>query len=132
MGASDLTGLSVVSVENSTEHHILIFYDGPERFFLRLNPYRHGSAVLADGAYAVGVMASSDEVVPYRARLRYAGERVLHRYFIEERGGGQDRGLSLITSARGRRGSISRRVMATMWTGPPQSSGRRRRSTRSM
>ncbi|MBI5623034.1 MAG: hypothetical protein HY924_04565 [Elusimicrobia bacterium] len=86
MGPSGLAGLSVVSVENATEHHILIFYDGPERFFLRLNPYRRASAALRDGTYGVGVLASADEIVPYRARTPYQGSRVLHRYVIEIRG----------------------------------------------
>lgn len=84
-GASGLPGLSVVSIENSTEHHILIFYDGPERFFLRLNPYRRGSAVLRDGSYAMGVMASADEIVPYRAKPGYAGQRTAYRFIIERR-----------------------------------------------
>ncbi|MBI5882235.1 MAG: hypothetical protein HZB91_03925 [Elusimicrobia bacterium] len=83
LGPSGLDGLSVVSVENSTEHHMLIFYDGPERFFLRLNPYRRASAVFRDGTFSIGVMASADEVVPYRSKISYAGQRVFHRFVIE-------------------------------------------------
>jgi hypothetical protein len=89
LGPSGLDGLSVVSIENRTPYHILAFYDGPERFFVRLNPRRRGSAALLDGAYAVGVMASDDSVVPYRNQIAYAGERIKNNYVIETTGGGK-------------------------------------------
>lgn len=88
-GPSGLAGLSVVSVENLTEHHILIFYGGAERFFLRVNPYRRASAVLRDGEYELGVMTSGDGVVPYRSKLKYSARRLLHRYLIERRVNGR-------------------------------------------
>lgn len=86
---SGLPGLSVITIENSTSHHILVFYDGPERFFLRLNPYRRGSAVLQDGAYATGVLATADEILPYRAQAVFASGRTESRYIIERRSGGK-------------------------------------------
>ncbi|MFA6317978.1 MAG: hypothetical protein WC943_11205 [Elusimicrobiota bacterium] len=92
LAPSLLPGQSVISVENATEHHILLFYEGPDRFFLRLNPFRRGSAVLPDGTYSLGVMASDDEIVPYRSTKAYAGEQVLHRFVIERHVGGRKEG----------------------------------------
>ncbi len=100
-GPSGLPGLSLISVENSTEHHILIFYGGPERFFLRVNPYRRAGAVIRDGSYEVGVMTSGDNVVPYRSKLKYAARRLLHRYVIERRVNGQIEGGSRAPTTSG-------------------------------
>lgn len=97
-GASGLQGHSVVTIQNRTSHHILLFYDGPERFFVRVNPYRQGSAVLRDGEYAHGVMASADEVLPSWGKDAYASSWGFDSYVIKRSGAGGDTTTDLTPS----------------------------------
>ena len=81
---SHLDGLSVITVDNSTAHHLLAFYDGPETFFVRFGPYRKGSVVLKDGTYRVAVIAPTGNIQPYRARVSLSSEQGEVVYQIED------------------------------------------------
>ncbi|MBI3829260.1 MAG: hypothetical protein HY291_07075 [Planctomycetes bacterium] len=83
---STLSGYSIVGLDNATEYHLMVFYDGPEKFFARINPYRRGSAVLKDGAYTTAVIVTSESVRPYRAQVNYQKEYAQHRYVIVAEG----------------------------------------------
>jgi hypothetical protein len=73
---------SVDAFENATPYHLMVFYDGPERFFVRLNPLSKGSLALRNGDYETAVIVTSDETLPYRAKYQFAQEFLLHSYFI--------------------------------------------------
>ncbi len=70
---SGLEGLSVLTVDNSTEHHLLVFYKGPESFFLACRPYRKLSAALKDGDYEIAVVAHSGAISPYHGKVALKG-----------------------------------------------------------
>lgn len=86
---SVLPGYSVMAIENSTEYHLMVFFNGPERFFVRLNPYRGGVVVAADGKYVNAVIVTSDEVRPYKGHLLFNTEHQAHRYYIDKGQGEQ-------------------------------------------
>ncbi len=86
---STLKGCSIEAIKNSTPYHLMAFYDGPEKFFVRLNPYSRGSLALLDGEYEIAVIVTSDSVVPYRTKFKYENEFILQRYFISEEGRGK-------------------------------------------
>ncbi len=86
-GPSGLAGRSVHRIENDTPTYLLLFYDGPERFFVRLAPRRRGSVVLADGKYLTAVMTSREGVLSYRAEFPTAGGLLASQYSIVEGGG---------------------------------------------
>lgn len=83
---SMLGGYSTVGIDNATEYHLLVFYDGPERFFARINPYRRGSVVLKDGTYTTAVVVTHERVRPYKAEVSYQKEYAQHRYVIVTEG----------------------------------------------
>lgn len=83
---STLTGCSIEAIRNSTPYHLMAFYDGPERFFVRLNPHSRGSLAILDGEYEIAVIVTSDSVIPYRTKFKYDKEFLLQRYFISEPG----------------------------------------------
>lgn len=84
---SGLAGFSAAAVENSTSDHLLLFYDGPERFFVRVNPFRRGTIIFKDGSYVFGVMVTDDDVKPYRSQGEYQSQWSLNRYYIKITGG---------------------------------------------
>jgi len=84
---SGLKGFSAAAVENSTSDHLLLFYDGPERFFVRVNPFRRGTFVFRDGSYVFGVMVTDDDVKPYRSQGEYQSQWSFNRYYIRITGG---------------------------------------------
>ncbi len=86
LGASGLSGRSVALIENGTPHHILMLYEGPETFFVRVNPYRRGAAVLKDGKYLAGVATISDAVMPYAFDAQLASVRVRQTFVIVQSG----------------------------------------------
>lgn len=86
---SGLPGLSVVAVDNVTQYHIMIFHGGPERFYVRLNPYRRGVVVLKDGAYEVAVIVTSDHVRPYKGKYQFASKYYQDKWVIVQQGKGQ-------------------------------------------
>ncbi|MBI2921752.1 MAG: hypothetical protein HYY18_11770 [Planctomycetes bacterium] len=96
---SGLEGISGVSVSNMTEYHILVLYEGPERFFVRLNPRRKGTVVMKDGTYRVGVIVAADHVAPYREESTYASETYWESYVITASGGPRD-SSSLLDTGR--------------------------------
>jgi hypothetical protein len=85
---SGLAGLTVAAVENATSHHLLLFYDGPERFFVRISPRRRGSVVLRDGKYRHGAVVTDASIVPARGEPEYQSKFLEIRYrIVTERGG---------------------------------------------
>ncbi|MCW8132315.1 MAG: hypothetical protein KIS92_18355, partial [Planctomycetota bacterium] len=79
---SGLPGLSVAAIENATTYHILVFFDGPEKFFVRVNPLRRGCAVLKDGRYVNAVIVTSDTVRPYKAEVAVSSQYAQTRYVV--------------------------------------------------
>lgn len=86
-GPSGLPGRSVHRIDNQTFTYLLVFYDGPERFFVRLAPQRRGSVVLADGKYVTAVLTTQEGVKPYQAEFTAAGSLVVSEYLIQSSGG---------------------------------------------
>lgn len=80
---SGVEGVSVVAMDNSTEYHLLCFYDGPERFFVRCSPYRKGSIVLRDGPYIVAVLTPTGDIRPFKGEVRLNSELQSAEYRIE-------------------------------------------------
>ncbi len=68
---SGVPGFSAVAVNNGTSYHLLMFFSGPERFFVRLNPMRRGTVVLRDGEYEVGVVVTRDDITPNRGKRSF-------------------------------------------------------------
>ncbi|MBI3096883.1 MAG: hypothetical protein HYY93_01355 [Planctomycetes bacterium] len=89
-GPSGLDGLSYHRVFNDTGYYLLVFYDGPEKFFARLAPHRHGCVVMKDGKYTIGVAVTADDVVPYREEVTCAAQSFMSAYVIETEGQGKD------------------------------------------
>ena len=63
--APRVPGLSSVSIENSTEYHILCFYKGAENVAVVCNPYRKGALPLKNGRYEIAVITTSRDIIPY-------------------------------------------------------------------
>lgn len=80
---SGLDNVSVLSIDNSTEHHLLVFYRGPETFFLACRPYRKVSAVLKNGNYDIAVIAPSGVIQPYRGQVAMNSNWQKSNYHIE-------------------------------------------------
>ena len=88
MPPSGLAGLTVAAVENATSHHLLLFYDGPERFFVRISPRRRGSVVLRDGKYRHGAVVTDASILPARGEPDYQSKFLEVRYkIVTERAG---------------------------------------------
>ena len=94
---SELEGLSVLTVDNSTEFHLLVFYKGPENFILACRPYRKLSAVLKDGEYEIAVIAPSGEISPYHGKVALKGKWQKSNYTVDR--SDQDRDLFNRSSA---------------------------------
>jgi len=85
--SSGLPGYSTIAVENATDYHILIIYDGPESFAVLCNPLRKGSIALKNGSYRVAVMTPMGNIVPYHAQRTLADQHSLSDYYVETSGG---------------------------------------------
>lgn len=83
---SPLPGHSIVAIENATGYHLLVFYDGPEKFFVRFNPYRKGLVGLKDGPYTLAVVVTDDSIRPYKGSFTYESKWVETRYRIVTEG----------------------------------------------
>ena len=79
---SGLDAMSVVAVDNNTEYYLLMFFAGPERFLVRIDPYRRGSVVLSNGTYVTSVISTSDKVVPCQSKCTYASNFAPSDYVI--------------------------------------------------
>ena len=86
VGNSGLTGRSAALVENGTPHHILMLFEGPETFFVRINPYRRGSIVLKDGNYTFAVAAIKDDITPYAAAATFGSVLVREKFVVVAKG----------------------------------------------
>jgi hypothetical protein len=84
-----LPGTSVLRIDNGTEYHLMVFFDGPEKFFVRLNPVRRGTVALKDGTYQTAVIVTKDDVVPYRGELACQSDVQSARYYIRREGRAQ-------------------------------------------
>lgn len=80
---ANLGDLSVLCVENGTPHHLLIFFKGPESFFVRLDPSRRGSIVLKNGQYENAVIITDDSVRPFHGKLAFQSQTRFSRYVIQ-------------------------------------------------
>lgn len=78
-----LSNLSVLSIDNSTEHHLLIFYKGPETFAVPCRPYRKVSAVMKNGAYDIAVITPSGAIQPYKGKVTLNNHWQKSNYRIE-------------------------------------------------
>ncbi|HIG30068.1 MAG TPA: hypothetical protein EYQ50_20640 [Verrucomicrobiales bacterium] len=67
---SPLSDYSLLTVDNSTEHELLIFYKGPESFFLTCGPYRKFSAIVENGSYEVAVITPSGAIQPFHGKVQ--------------------------------------------------------------
>lgn len=86
IGGSGLKERSVMLVKNGTEHHILMLFEGPETFFVRINPFRRGSVVMKDGKYLIGVATVKDDIVPYAVEATLGSALVQQNFVIATRG----------------------------------------------
>lgn len=83
---SPLPGHSIVAIENATGYHLMLFYDGAEKFFVRFNPYRKGLVGLKDGAYTFAVVVTDDSIRPYKGSFTYETKWVETRYRVVTQG----------------------------------------------
>lgn len=81
-----LKDVAAASIENATPYHIFVFYDGPERFFVRLNPYWRGTVLMKPGAYVVGVVAPDETIRPYHARKQVEAHTYWAHYVVVQEG----------------------------------------------
>ena len=98
---SGLENLSVLSIDNSTEHHLLVFYRGPESFFLACRPHRKVSAVLKDGDYEIAVIAPSGAISPYHGKTSLSEARQQSNYTLRRSGEDSERFGSYGSAASG-------------------------------
>lgn len=85
---SGLAGLNVAALENATGYHLLLFYDGPERFFVRVAPRRRGTVVFKDGKYRHGAVVTDAKITPARGEPQYQSKFIEGRYrIVTDRGG---------------------------------------------
>lgn len=85
---SGLAGLNVAALENATGYHLLLFFDGPERFFVRVSPRRRGSVVFKDGKYRHGAVVTDAKITPARGEPQYQSRFIEGRYrIVRERAG---------------------------------------------
>lgn len=82
---SGLPGLSVNPIENGTAYHLLLFFEGPERFFVRVPPMRRGVAVFKSGNYKHAALVTADQVVPYRGEHEWSDRLIHSKYRIVTR-----------------------------------------------
>lgn len=82
-----VAGHSVVGIENQTPYHLLVFEFGPEEFYVRLNPWSRGCAVLKNGSYDNAVIVTREGVTPYRGTRAYQDVTRMEGYYIERAGG---------------------------------------------
>ena len=81
---SNLNGMSVAIIDNSTDYHLLSFYNGPESFFVRFSPRRKGSIVLKDGKYKLAVLSTTGDIYPYRGETEMKSEVRSSFYSVHE------------------------------------------------
>lgn len=86
---SRVPGFSSARIGNRTPYHLLVFFQGPETFYARLNPFSRGSLVLKDGDYDVAVIVTREDVRPYRGQRSYQGVTKTDGYVIARTGPGE-------------------------------------------
>lgn len=97
---SGVSGLSVLMLENGTHYHMLLFMEGVETFFVRINPLRRASVVIKDGTYTTGVLVTSDRNVrPYHGQVTYASSVTVDRYVIQGEGARPGQGVPFTDAA---------------------------------
>ena len=82
VASSGLPGYAAVAVNNSTEHHILLAYEGPERCVVLCNPMRKGAFPLKAGAYKLAVITPLGDIRPYRAERALGEVQVFSEYRV--------------------------------------------------
>lgn len=94
--ATGMKDVAAASIENATPYHIFVFYEGPERFFVRLNPFRKGTILMRPGAYVVGVVAPDESIRPFHAKATIAERTYWAEYVVVQEG---EKGRDLLASA---------------------------------
>lgn len=92
--------VAAASIENATGYFIFVFYEGPERFFVRLDPWRKGTALLRPGSYMVGVVATEASIRPYHTK-RALGEKTYWAQYVVVNEGEKRRDLLGSSQATG-------------------------------
>jgi hypothetical protein len=80
---SGVANLSVDRIDNSTAHHLLVFYRGPERFMVHSLPYRRGTAAFASGDYELVVLCPDGAIEPFYGRVQLHSALRLSNYYVE-------------------------------------------------
>ncbi len=93
--ATGMKDVAAASIENATPYHIFVFYEGPERFFARLNPFRKGTILMRPGAYVVGVVAPDESIRPFHAKRSIAERTYWAEYVVVQDG---EKGRDLLGS----------------------------------
>lgn len=96
---SGLPGYALMRVENGTTFHLMLFFAGPEKFYVRMNPMRRGLLVMKDGAYTTAVMGNTEDVVPYRGAQTFASDVKDARYTVKQEGRGASSWYSAYSAA---------------------------------
>jgi hypothetical protein len=117
--ASGIPGLSFARIENSTSHHLLVFYRGPEQFMVHSVPYRRGTASLQSGDYDLVVLCPDGAIQPYRGQVVARDTVLQSTYRIETN---NRRGMAPSSLAGGaytwlRRGPGAERLQLNAYTG---------------
>jgi len=83
---STLPNRSSESIDNSTDYHLLVVYDGPERFAVLCDPLRKGSLPLANGTYRIAVMTPIGNIQPYHTERTMQNQHAITNYFVQQAG----------------------------------------------
>ncbi|MEN9358665.1 MAG: hypothetical protein RL095_200 [Verrucomicrobiota bacterium] len=59
---------STIAIENRTAYALILYFQGPERFLVRLDPYRRGCVALKDGHYEHAAFSAAEDVTPYHGK----------------------------------------------------------------
>lgn len=59
---------STIAIENRTAYALILYFQGPERFLVRLDPYRRGCVVVKNGAYEHAAFSAAEDVTPYHGK----------------------------------------------------------------
>ncbi len=82
---------SVELINNSTDHHLLLFYrSANEAISVHQWPWRRGTVVLPDGEYEIAVLSPAASIRPFRGKGRFESGMRISNYVISTSGGKND------------------------------------------
>jgi hypothetical protein len=92
---STLPGYSVELVNNGTDHHLLMFYRGPELVAAHCWPWRRGTVVIPDGEYELAVLSPAKDIQPFHGKATFRGGLRISNFLIRSsRDRGSDPGVA--------------------------------------